>query len=649
MASNTIRFTGLASGLDTESLVKAMLLTQQNKIDKQVRKQQLYTWKQDAWKEMNNKINTFKENYVDKLKMQSTFIKTKATVSNANAVSVSDTSNLGNGVHKVEIKQLATSAYMMTKGATASVKPIEESTTLRELGIDRDTTLDIGGTEVTITADSTITDLSSQLRDKGIDVSLNSNNQLTFKNTNAAGSDSIEIKVVNDDESQFFSKLGMTSGLTMTLEAQQASTGSKLRETELSSNTQLGNLLDSNGQPLITSTLNLTVNGENVTLSTGDTISSMISKMKAADGNLSVNFDSGLNQFFVNSTTTGADSKTQITGANAEANALLNALGIVHTSTEDTTTGKNALYSYNGMGNVTVDGKNYFESSSNTVKINGLEMTLKEVTTEPVTIQGTTNTDELVSFMKEFVSEYNALLDDINTKLTTKTSSEYEPLTDEEKEATSESNVEKIEKYIKDGLFYRDSDLMQLRDSLRDTMSGVVTGNTKYKTLHSIGLTTGDWREQGKLTFDEETFIKAIEENPQDVINIFAGSGNSDEAVKEYMKKNNITDEVEAQNAYNALSYKDKQKYLESSKGIFNRISTNLSTLSKSSEYKSYGSYYNDKLLKSDLTDIADLIYKLNQAYTTKETALYKKMTAMEKTISQLNSQQSYLTSMMSV
>ena len=81
MTSNTIRFTGLASGLNTESLVKAMLYSDQNKIDKQTKKQQLYAWKQEAWKDMNSKINSFNEKYVDKLRMQSTFIKTKVITS----------------------------------------------------------------------------------------------------------------------------------------------------------------------------------------------------------------------------------------------------------------------------------------------------------------------------------------------------------------------------------------------------------------------------------------------------------------------------------------------------------------------------------------------------------------------------------------
>lgn len=663
MKSNTIRFTGLASGLDTESLVKAMLYTQQNKIDKQVRKQQLYTWKQDAWKEMNKKINSFNDNYVDKLRMKTTFLKTKVTTNNDTALSVSEHSNIGNGIHKVEIKQLATSAYMMTKNSNVEIARISGNTTLGELGVANTReandgsvnasdpiTLQIGEADgsptITIDSNTTIDSLKTQLQAHNIDLTLDTNtNKISLKSTN---SDELKLKVVEDENSNLFSKLGIGSGDTLTLASNIEVKGSQLRETSLEGTTTLGNILDSSGNPLITSgsPLTINVNGHEVQLNASDTINTMIGKMKEADGNLSINYDSGMKQFFVTSTATGADSKTQITGTGS-ANQFLQALGIVHTGDASLTTGKNALYSYNGMGNTTVDGKNYFESSSNTVKINGLEMTLKEVTTEPVTIQGSTNTDDLVAFMKEFVSEYNKLMEEINTKLTTKTSSNYEPLTDEEKEATTEANVEKIEKYVKDGLFYRDSDLMQIRDSLRDTMSGVVNGNTKYKTLQSIGITTGNWRENGKLYFDEDTFVKAIQENPEDVINIFAGSGNQNEAVKEYMKQNNITSEADAQTAYNALSYKDKQKYLTSSQGIFNRISTNLSSFSKSSDFRSYGSYYNDKSLKDDLKDIADKIYELNQKYTTKEKALYKKFTAMEKMMGQLNSQQSYLTSML--
>ena len=533
MASNTIRFTGIASGLDTEALVKAMLMTQQNKIDKQTRKQQLNTWKQEAWKEMNSKINSFNEKYIDKLKMQTTFVKNKVTTSNDSAISVSENSNLGTGTHKVNITSLASSSYVKTN--KVSVKDVDQK------------------------------DLS------------------------------------------------------------------------ISTTTKLSELKDANGQDIITSEITIDVNGKEVKVGPDSTINDLIKGIQKADSNLSVSFDSNNQQFFINSKTTG-EVEINISGSSDEAKNLISALGIEANDT-NSVKGSLAKYTYNGMA---------FESSSNKVSVNGIEMTLKAANTGEITIQGTPNTDELVSFMKEFVNEYNSLIDDINKKLTTKTSSDYEPLTDEEKEATTEANVEKIENYVKDGLFYRDSNLISIRDSLRDTLSGVVESNTTYKTLASIGITTGDWKENGKLHFNENTFIKAFKENPDDVINLFTGSGSSSNAIEQYMKKHNV-DEATATEQYNKLSSKEQQTYLIASQGIFYRVSNNLSTLSKSSELRSFGSYYNDKILTEELTDIADRISVLNERYTRQETALYKKFTAMEKVMSQLNSQQSYLTNMFSV
>ena len=661
MASNTIRFTGLSSGMDTEALVKAMLLTQQNKINKQTKQQQLYNWKQEAWKEMNGKINSFNEKYIDKLKLQTTFVKNKITTSNDNAISISENSNIASGIHKVQIKQLATSAYMVTKGATASVKPIDVSTKLSDLGINEVTKLRIESKdpqsvkEVEVNPNSSLADLKDTLNAEGIELSI-SNNQLKLKSNSTSN---LEIKVIDNDtdsnpdtwsgDKDLLSKLGLGSSNTVTLESEKEVQGSQLRKDKLDGSTTLGNLT-SEGNLLFTSDQIIEVNGKEVTLKTTDTINDMIRKMKSADSNLSINYDGKNQQFFVNSTITGANSQTKITGTDEASNKLLGALGLVQQGTVDTTSGKNALYTYNGMGNKpdsTDPSKLYFESESNTVNINGIEMTFKATTSEAISIQGTPNTDGIVSFMKEFVSEYNKLIEDINTKLTTKTKSEYEPLTDEEKESTSEANAEKIEKYIKEGLFYRSSELRQVSESMRNIFAGIVKGNEKYKTLDSVGITTGNWRENGKLYFDEESFKKAMEDKPDEVMKLFTGGGDTSIALEEYMKKNNITDSNKAAEEYNRLTSNEKQQYMSSSQGIFYKISDNFKTLSKSSDFRSFGSYYNDKLMTEELKTTAEKIYTLNQQYSAKETALYKKFTAMEKAMSQLNSQQSYLTSML--
>lgn len=661
MGLNTIRFTGLSSGMDTEALVKAMLMTHQNKIDKQIRQQQRNNWKQEAWKEMNTKINSFNEKYIDKLKLQSTFIKNKITTSNDNAISVSENSNITSGIHKVEIKQLATSAYMVTKGANVSVKPIDDSTKLSDLGIDEVTRLRIEAKdpasvkEIEIDPNSSLADLKNTLNAEGIELSI-SNNQLKLK-SNATSN--LEIKVVDNDtdnnpdtwsgDKKFLSKLGLGASSLATLEAGKEIQGTQLRKDKLDGNTTLGHLMSEGGM-LFTSDQVIKVNGKEVTLKTTDTINDMIRKMKSADSNLSINFDSKNQQFFVTSNITGVNSETKLTGTDAASNKLLDALGLVQQGSEDTTSGKNALYTYNGMGNTpdsTDPSKLYFESESNTVNINGIEMTFKTTTSEAISIQGRPNTDQVVSFMKEFVSEYNKLIEDINNKLTTKTKSEYQPLTDEEKENTSDANVEKIEKYIKDGLFYRDADLRRVSETMRNTFGEIVEGNGKYKTFHSIGITTGNWRENGKLYFDEEAFTKALQDKPEEVMKLFTGVGDSSIAKAEYMKQNNITDADQAAKEYDALSSSEKQQYMRSSQGIFYKLSADFKYLSKSSDFRSFGSYYNDKLVTEELKTTADKIYTLNQQYTRKEQALYKKFTAMEKVMGQLNNQQSYFASML--
>ena len=58
----SIKFSGLASGLDTESLVNAMLTPYQTKVDTSKQASDLSSMKKDAWKELIVKyIHSFQE------------------------------------------------------------------------------------------------------------------------------------------------------------------------------------------------------------------------------------------------------------------------------------------------------------------------------------------------------------------------------------------------------------------------------------------------------------------------------------------------------------------------------------------------------------------------------------------------------------
>ena len=51
-----IRITGLASGLDTESIISALVSSYNYKTNKYKKAQTKLSWKQDAWKSLNTKI-----------------------------------------------------------------------------------------------------------------------------------------------------------------------------------------------------------------------------------------------------------------------------------------------------------------------------------------------------------------------------------------------------------------------------------------------------------------------------------------------------------------------------------------------------------------------------------------------------------------
>jgi len=71
--------------------------------------------------------------------------------------------------------------------------------------------------------------------------------------------------------------------------------------------------------------------------------------------------------------------------------------------------------------------------------------------------------------VKNFVTKYNEILDELNTKYNAKSSRGYDPLTDEQKEAMSDDEIEKWETKIKDSLLRRDS-----------TLNSIISTMTKF-------------------------------------------------------------------------------------------------------------------------------------------------------------------------
>ena len=116
-------FSGMASGIDTESLVKSMLSGIQSKIDKQNQKKQQLLWKQDMYRDVITKINSFQDKYFNltsetSLRTNSFFNKMTSS-SSSDAVKIVSASSSAPEEMSVQVAQLAT-ASTVTSGKFSS-------------------------------------------------------------------------------------------------------------------------------------------------------------------------------------------------------------------------------------------------------------------------------------------------------------------------------------------------------------------------------------------------------------------------------------------------------------------------------------------------------------------------------------------------
>lgn len=186
--SSGIRASGLVSGLDTESLVQAMVSTQVSKKEKLQKAQTKLQWKQDAFKSLNTKVYGLYSK-VGNLRFSNAYNMKKTTVSDTTKAQVTASNTAVNGIQTLQIKQLATSGYLtggeLKKGTTGK-------TTLKELGYDgADTSISvtIGSSkkDIDVSGSTTVDDLVSKLKDAGLNANFDDKNGRIFVSAKETG------------------------------------------------------------------------------------------------------------------------------------------------------------------------------------------------------------------------------------------------------------------------------------------------------------------------------------------------------------------------------------------------------------------------------------------------------------------------------
>ena len=256
---------------------------------------------------------------------------------------------------------------------------------------------------------------------------------------------------------------------------------------------------------------------------------------------------------------------------------------------------------------VTIDGKSY-TSDTNKITVSGVTYTLNKAGETKVNV--TNDIDKIVDNVKQFVEDYNKMLDALNTKTSETRYKDYKPLTDDEKSAMTDDQIDSWEEKAKSGLLNNDTIIRGVVYDMRDALSDPIDGLTgKYTSAASIGITTTSYTEKGKIQLDENKLRNALKEDPDVVYKIFGTTG----------------------------SDRDSQ-------GIANRLSavaqTGMTNISKEAGISSSD---DQSVLGIKIDSYESQMKKMLDIMDKRQTQLYKEFNAMETAIASLNSQASFI------
>ena len=340
---------------------------------------------------------------------------------------------------------------------------------------------------------------------------------------------------------------------------------------------------------------------------------------------VNISYNSISRSFSIESKSTGKE--VSLEGSDVSGNFLNSLLGTNTLKAQ----GESAVVEFSdGDGN-----KNTFEFSSNNFTLSGINFDIKSMPTEPIKVSVVSDTDKTVELVKGFVEDFNEIMDDLNTKTKERKNSKYKPLTEAQKDEMTEKEIELWEKKAKEGILGNESEIenfmYQLRSAVFTPVEGVAVN------LKDIGFdTSNDYREGGKIKFDEEKFRKALANDPQMISDIFTKISNSG---YENYDPNLTAEQRQAKNA---------------DQGIFRRINdvlNDFTRITRNNDGKkgifieiagiSGDSTLNDNVISRAMQEHEKKIDRLNDLITRREERYYKQFTRMETALSKLQSQSS--------
>lgn len=520
--SSTNRVLGIVSGFDTETLVTQLMDAENLKLEKLEKEKQYAEWEQEAYQSVVSMLTEFKSTYFDVLNSDtnitsSTFFAEFTNSVTQNGVSSSVVSVRANATADMTSHTIDSITQLATKdtwsGLTSGLRGItSEGFTFGDFqttigGEDLEFSLTIGGVTKSISIDNTT--LGTYVDENDLVAGINSKIEAAF------GSDYSNVASIAVDGELHFDM----SGATITILEGTTSTGLSalsIDNGQASGDYQEKTLFELYG--LEDADLSgFEINGVSITLSEDDTIEEAMAKINASDANVTLKFNSLQDAFVLTSKSEGSANNITIEdGSSAEA-VFAKLFGVADV-VDATGTDVNGIREEGLNAQLVLDGEAIIQSS-NTFTYEGISYTLKGTTDTTVNIDVDVDADAIVDKIKEFVTDYNNILEYMNTKLSEKKYYDYEPLTDEEREALSDTDVELWEEKAKSGILRGATELNSMLTSFRNSFIDKVQDSGI--SLNSIGISTTSYSDKGKLTIDESALTEAIETNYSEVVSLF--------------------------------------------------------------------------------------------------------------------------------
>lgn len=257
-----------------------------------------------------------------------------------------------------------------------------------------------------------------------------------------------------------------------------------------------------------------------------------------------------------------------------------------------------------------------YTGSSSTFTINNLTIDALATTgNDEISITTSTDTQGIYDKVKDFLTEYNNIINEMTKLYNADSSKGYDPLTDDEKDSMSDKEIEKWETKIKDSLLRNDSTLNGVMSAMTSAMSQAVEIDGKKYSLSSFGIHTLGYLNAA----DNEQNAYHIDGDEDDTNT----SGNADKLMK-------------------AIS-EDPDTIMQFMQKVATNLYTAIGDKMKATSLSSSFTIYNDKQMTTQYSDYTKLIKEWETKISDKEDYYYKKFSSMESALTKLNSTQSSL------